>query len=231
MYFRSYIHFLILLWIASGVWVASAQVIHEDYPGLRLEGVDDTALNQLVAHIDKCRRDSLTFRKLLRDVGSQTAGTEKVIRLRAYWRTASMLGHAGDLGELFIDLSDLQVLPDPRGITNGKAGKYLRPLFDLIPGTPGWATTVCGYLGHEIAELLEDVLDGKRDRPNHHYRIANTKEDSIVWDYWRVERKRGEDCGERHDAHYDILIELKPHGLERFHMSRDKVRRSTATAK
>lgn len=198
------------------------QTTNRDNAGLHLDGINPAAVQRLVAHVKKCRSDSRTFRHILDDLRSRTEGSDKYVRLSGHWNLMSMIGHAGpSLGELFVDLSDLQVLPDP--VTNGRTDNLLRPLFNPLPYTPTWATTVCGWLGHEIAELLEDVVDGKRDREVHHYEIAIAKEDSINWDYSRERRARGEDCGEEHENHDDVLIEIKGDGVERFHMSRDLV--------
>ncbi len=73
-----------------------------------------------------------------------------------------VIDEGNDLGIMFVDLSDLEVLPNP--IDNGQRGGYYQPLFDPMVGTPIWATTVCAWLGHEIAESLEDVMNGSRNR-------------------------------------------------------------------
>lgn len=200
---------------------ASAQAPNTDYPGLVLAGNSETSRDQLVAHIGKCRSDSRTFLAIVDSVATRTDGTLKLVRFEAYTLSAVIIGLGGDLGEMLVDLSDLEVLPDP--IRNGRFGPLGRPLFDPIESAPAWATTVCGWLGHEIIEMLENVMDGKPDRKVHHYEIANAKEDAIIADYYRVNRDRDEDCWTTHLGHDDILIDLGFYGVERFHLSPPKV--------
>ncbi|MEQ8906876.1 hypothetical protein [Ekhidna sp.] len=169
-----------------------------------------TAFNELQNLIEKCSSDSPTFSLLMDEIRKENQNGAPEIRLIAETNSLGLglTKDNSDMSIIYIDVLAMRVYPNPIKLGFND--------FEKFANTPVWATVACAIFGHELKEVLLDLMANKRDYAKHHP-IAVTIEDQIMFDYYQQKRIRGEDCGRDHGNHWDILIEIKGSGVEIYH--------------
>lgn len=176
---------------------------------------EDPSLNKLLAsHICKCDAELESFSNLLKALQKAVDLENPNIFIKPTEQlTSNPVAQGGSIGTVIVNMNYLRQLPDP--ILTDKLGdkepEILLKEYEK-ENIPVWASTICAFLGHEIAELTEDIIDKKRHRSYHHCVKANQAEDRIMKETNGVTRKRGKECIAKHKAHTDIITEIENHG-------------------
>ena len=181
---------------------------------LKVVGEDPTLNKLLASHICKCDAELESFSNVLKALQKAIDLENPNIYIKPKGQlTSNPVAEGGFLGTVIVNMNYLRQLPDP--ILTEKLG-HIEPKKLLHEyekeDIPVWASTICAFLGHEIAELTEDIIDKKRHRSHHHCVKANQVEDRIMKETNGVIRKRGKECIAEHKAHTDIITEIENHG-------------------